>query len=344
MMETLIIRVDAGLDIGMGHFMRCLALAQAWQRTGGKVFYAMKNADHLKPRLEELSIGYLEITSTVGSKGDAGELIDYCKEFHASWILVDGYHFKSDYQSIIKDSDFNLIIIDDEGELDFYSADIVLNQNLHASPNLYSNRMSYTTLLLGSKYVLLRGEFLKWRDWNREITMVNHILVTLGGSDKYNYTLKIIQALEGLPSKDLKIKVLVGVSNPHIKVLKDYIMDCDLNITLLENISYMPGIMAWADLAFTSGGTTVWEMAFMGLPTIVGATTPVEELLIKGLIESDLFLNVGRISDITVNELTKFLSNVMGNRELQVFMSNQGKELVDGYGVDRVLNCMKRNK
>jgi spore coat polysaccharide biosynthesis predicted glycosyltransferase SpsG len=203
--------------------------------------------------------------------------------------------------------------------------------------------MDYTELLLGNKYVLLREEFLEWRDWNREVKpVINHLLVTLGGSDKNNYSLKIIRALERLSSLELEINVLVGVSNPHINVLKEFIMGSDLDITILENVRDMPGIMAWADLAFTGGGTTVWEMAFMGLPTIVGATSPVEELLIKGLNKCNLFLNVGRISEVTVSELTLVLSDVMGNRELRCFMSNQGKNLVDGYGVDRVINCMKK--
>jgi len=343
MVETLIIRVDASFDIGMGHFMRCLALAQAWLRDGGKVIYAMSDADHLRQRLEELDIGYLDISSAPGCLDDAGEVINYSKKFNASWIILDGYHFKTDYQIFIKDYDFNLLVIDDDGKLDFYCADIILNQNLHASPNLYSNRMDYTELLLGNKYVLLREEFLEWRDWNREVKpVINHLLVTLGGSDKNNYSLKIIRALERLSSLELEINVLVGVSNPHINVLKEFIMGSDLDITILENVRDMPGIMAWADLAFTGGGTTVWEMAFMGLPTIVGATSPVEELLIKGLNKCNLFLNVGRISEVTVSELTLVLSDVMGNRELRCFMSNQGKNLVDGYGVDRVINCMKK--
>ncbi len=343
MIGNLVIRVDANLDIGMGHFMRCLALAQAWQRYEGHVTFTI-SGDQLKQRVENMGMDYSTLLVEPGSMDDARLLVETCKKLGADWIIVDGYHFKSDYHAYLKECGFNLLIIDDEGKLDYYHADIILNQNLHASLDLYNNISESTVLLLGADYVLLRKEFLRWRGWTREFKpLVNHLLITLGGSDKNNYTLKIIEALALLSVENLDVIVLVGVNNPHIKCLRDAFSKYTLKIDIRQNVGDMPGIMAWADLAFSSGGITVWEMAFMGLPTIVGATSPVEELLIEGLNNYNLFCNVGKIDSIGVSDLSQVFKELLSNREKRMFMSDRGKNFVDGYGVDRVINCMQKN-
>jgi spore coat polysaccharide biosynthesis predicted glycosyltransferase SpsG len=182
-------------------------------------------------------------------------------------------------------------------------------------------------------------------DWKREFkTVSNHLLITLGGSDKNNYTLKIIDSLETLSYMELEVIVLVGVNNPHINVLREAFSKSNLKIDLMQNVSDMPRIMARADLAFSSGGITVWEMAFMGLPTIVGATSPVEELLIEGLNKYNLFRSVGKIDEIGISELSKVFKEIISNQEKRKFMSDRGKNFVDGYGVDRVIKCMHKKK
>jgi UDP-2,4-diacetamido-2,4,6-trideoxy-beta-L-altropyranose hydrolase len=344
MIGNLVIRVDADLDIGMGHFMRCLALAQAWQRCNGNVSFVM-TGDQLRERVDGEGMNYCNVSVEPGSMDDAGKLVKHCESFNTTWIIVDGYHFNMDYHMFLKERGFNLLIIDDEGKLDYYIADIILNQNLHASPDLYNNRSESTILLLGTDYVLLRKEFLEWMDWKREFkTVSNHLLITLGGSDKNNYTLKIIDSLETLSYMELEVIVLVGVNNPHINVLREAFSKSNLKIDLMQNVSDMPRIMARADLAFSSGGITVWEMAFMGLPTIVGATSPVEELLIEGLNKYNLFRSVGKIDEIGISELSKVFKEIISNQEKRKFMSDRGKNFVDGYGVDRVIKCMHKKK
>ncbi|HBE44959.1 MAG TPA: hypothetical protein DDW17_05780 [Deltaproteobacteria bacterium] len=103
--------------------------------------------------------------------------------------------------------------------LPHYHADILLNQNIYA-PELNYSCDEDTILLLGSRYVLLRKEFLKYKDFKRTIPKkAKNILVTLGGADPDNVTLKVIKALNLMGDPDIEVKVVVGPANPHIKSL-----------------------------------------------------------------------------------------------------------------------------
>ena len=132
---------------------------------------------------------------------------------------------------------------------------------------MYANREAHTRLLLGTRYVLLRREFWPWRGWRREIPAVaRKVLVTLGGGDPDNVTLKVIRALAQVEIEGLEAVVVVGPANPHLEELQAAVKDTPHPIRLESNVTNMPELMAWADVAITAGGSTCWETAFMGLP------------------------------------------------------------------------------
>ena len=220
--QTLVVRADANARIGAGHVMRCLALAQAWQDDGGRAIFLMApNAPSLEKRLKSEATEVIRVAIQPGSADDATQTAHLARQMGALWVVVDGYHFDADYQRIIKDAGLRLLFVDDHGHSARYYADIVLNQNLHAHRGLYANREPYTRLLLGTRYVLLRREFLNWRGWKRRIAEVAHnVLVTMGGSDPYNVTLKVIQALQRLKLSDIEIKVALESNKPKGHLIK----------------------------------------------------------------------------------------------------------------------------
>ena len=96
--------------------------------------------------------------------------------------MLDGYHFRGDYQRAVKQAGQSLLALDDFGHAEHYWADIVLNQDLNAEESLYRNRESYTRLLLGPNYVCLRREFRCCPRPQRQFTgPARKLLVTLGG-------------------------------------------------------------------------------------------------------------------------------------------------------------------
>ena len=94
------------------------------------------------------------------------------------------------------------------------------------------------------------------------------VLISLGGSDPDNVTLKVIQALMMNNGLNLKVIVVVGGSNPHYKKLQSLIesnTESHLAISLQQNVNNMPELMAWADIAIAAGlknYSLKWRYAF----------------------------------------------------------------------------------
>jgi len=342
---NLVIRADANTKIGVGHVMRSMALAQAWQDYGGRAVLALSmDTPILEDRFRSEGMDVVNLTAQPGSNDDAIETAILAQNTEAAWVAVDGYHFDSEYQRLIKESGLNLLLIDDIGHAKHYWADIVLNQNIHANEGLYASREPYTSLLLGTSYVLLRREFLHFREWTREIPDVaRKVLVTLGGGDSDNVTLKVIQALNQIDSSELEVKIVVGPSNPHMDSLRAAVHRSPFNVHVLSSVRNMPGLMAWADMAVSAGGSTCWELAFMGLPNLILIFADNQILLAEGLHTEGVALNLGWSQGISDSEVGQAIEELMTTLEVRQKMARCGRELVDGEGAGRVLKLM-RNK
>lgn len=339
MANTLIIRTDANLNIGTGHFMRCLAIAQNWRDIGGKTSFVMANASlEIEKHIQKENLFLDSISTDPGSREDALITVEIVLNKNASWVVIDGYHFKSEYQKIIKDGGLYILFIDDYGHSDYYFADIILNQNIYADEYIYSSRESYTKLLLGSEYILLREEFKKWNTKKRNTSSrTNKILVTLGGSDPENQTLKVINALNMIGNDKLNIKIVLGAVNPHLKALESAISKSHHNMTLHKNVTTMPELMAWADIAVTNGGSTCWETAYMALPNIIIVLADNQKYIAEGLSKDGIAINLGWYEQLSADHISKALINLISDQNTRENMSRRGKLLIDGKGSERVI-------
>jgi len=293
------------------------------------------DAPALVDRLKSEGMEVVHLSAEPGSLEDAEMTADLAKKMGAAWVVVDGYHFGSDYQRIIKESGLRLLFIDDNGHADHYYADIVLNQNLHANEELYKNREPYTKLLLGTEYVLLRREFWPWRGWKREIPEVAcKVLVTLGGSDPDNVTLKVIQAL--LQIEQLVAVVVLGGSNPHYEELLSSLED-NPAIDLKKNVNNMPDLFAWADLAISSAGTTTWELAFMGLPSLIIILAENQVKVAGQLDSAGIAKNLGWHNRLDPPDISQGISSILSDADARASMAKLGRRTIDGFGVDKAL-------
>jgi UDP-2,4-diacetamido-2,4,6-trideoxy-beta-L-altropyranose hydrolase len=334
----LLVRADASPRLGVGHVMRCLALGQAWQETGGQVsFLTTAEAPALLGRLEEEGMAVSLLAAPPGSAQDASESLDMARQSGAGWIVVDGYHFGAEYQRQLKESGRNMLFIDDEGRGEHYYADLVLNQNIHAHEGLYGAREPYTRLLLGPRYALLRREFWPWKGWQRQISPVaRKVLVTLGGGDPDNVTLKVIQALKQVEVPGLEARIIVGPANPHREEL-DREVGGDKHLQLLENAAHMPELISWADLAICAGGGTFYELAFMQLPGCVIVIAENQKLNVDYLEKQKLCLNIGCLHSLNLNEICKDVCRLIFDEKLRKEMSRKLRGTVDGLGTDRII-------
>ncbi|MGQ9874540.1 MAG: UDP-2,4-diacetamido-2,4,6-trideoxy-beta-L-altropyranose hydrolase [Chloroflexus sp.] len=341
--EKILIRADGSTEIGTGHLMRCLALAQAWQDCGGTVIFVSAMLPSLmESRLQQEGFNVIRINAYPGSSDDTYQTIAIARQIHVNWIIIDGYQFNAEYQRKIKDIGLNVLCVDDHAHAEHYYADIVLNQNLYAQENLYQSREQYTRLLLGTRYVLLRREFRKWRHWKRDIPEIaRKLLVTMGGSDPNNVTLKVLQALQHVAADRMEIMVIVGSSNPHYDTIKSFAHKLSFPTRLEKSVTDISRYMAWADVAISAGGSTSWELAFMELPTLTVAIVDNQLLTAQYLHMAGASFNLGWHRYISVLEMCRRIQEFIVSRDMRFQVSKQSKEIVDGEGSLRTVAYMR---
>ncbi|MBI3302264.1 MAG: UDP-2,4-diacetamido-2,4,6-trideoxy-beta-L-altropyranose hydrolase, partial [Deltaproteobacteria bacterium] len=244
-MMNLLIRADADAQIGTGHVMRCLALAQACRAQGGAaVFLSHCESGALRQRIEDAGIGFIPLEEPHPAPCDLqttfsvlAQLATGNWQLATSFLILDGYHFNPAYQHAVRTAGHRLLVIDDTGHLPHYHADVLLNYGLSATRLPYRCDAD-TLLLLGPRYALLRPEFLTWGGWQREIPDVaRKVLVTLGGADPNNVTLKVMQALQQLNVPGLEVRSVVGPANPHLKALQRAVQPFPCHVQLLTGVT-----------------------------------------------------------------------------------------------------------
>ncbi|MGA2852569.1 MAG: UDP-2,4-diacetamido-2,4,6-trideoxy-beta-L-altropyranose hydrolase [Verrucomicrobiota bacterium] len=344
MPANLVIRADAGPQIGTGHVMRCLALAEPWLQAGsGVTMVSSQLPATLEERIKFSEIKLQMLSASPGGKADAKELAQIAKKQNADWIVVDGYHFDADYQRGLKKAGLRVLFFDDFGHAKHYCADFVLNQNLGADENLYPSREPQTQLLLGTSFVQLRNEFSKWRDWRRTIPpLAKKILVTLGGSDSENVTLKAVRAIRQIPDLKCEATIVIGGGNPHGDELKSVARNSPA-IRILQNAGNMPELMAEVDLAIAAGGTTAWELAFMGLPALMIVMADNQRSNAEQLQSAGVARNLGWHENLTPEKIAAEIIRPAGDFSARGEMSRRGRELVDGLGNFRVWLRLNEN-
>ncbi len=281
--------------------MRCLALAQAWE--GAVRFVSLEPPAWLRERLAHEGFALCDREDFSG----------------AEWILVDGYHFTADYLRALPGP---VIYVDDLAAWPEYPVKVVWNPGVSA-PDSYGA----TPALLGPRYYPLRREFAR-QDARPVSRRVHRLLVTLGGADPEGYTATAIQAARGL---DCELRVLVGGSNPVRPELAPG--------ELLEAVENMAPVLAWADLAVAAAGVTAYELAFLGVPTVLVTVAENQEPNAAGFASAGAALNLGRTP--TAEALQGALLELAGDHARREALAAAGRRLVDGQGPRRVVEYLR---
>ena len=329
--------------------MRSLALAQAWREKGGDVsFICLCESDALQKRILGEGFGLTEIKRPHPDPCDLETTIGFLRKEGQEdgngslWLVLDGYHFDPDYQKACRDAGFKVLIIDDYNHQAYYHADIILNQNIKTESLEYVCD-SETVLLLGTRYALLREEFLR-RKGERSVSpgMAHKVMVTLGGSDPDNIALKVVRALKILDIRGLEVKIVVGSANPHSGEIEVEIQKNRHSAQRFQIVRNgdMPELMAWAEVAVSAGGITCWELAFMGVPFLSFTLAENQRNIGQNLQDAGAAVDLGWPDLVDIAQLSEAIEGLLADPERRMTMSSRAKKLVDGQGAKRVASLM----
>jgi UDP-2,4-diacetamido-2,4,6-trideoxy-beta-L-altropyranose hydrolase len=343
MKDHLLLRADASATIGTGHVMRCLALAQAWQDAGGRATFASAEMpDALVNRLQAEGIAATRLPAEAASSADSTATAALARQEGVQWTVVDGYRFSPAYFGALRADGGRVLALDDMAHLERYPVDCLLNQNLNATSERYAGKAGAADLLLGTRFILLRREFLRWRDHPRTfVRPATRVLVTFGGSDPDNVTAKAIAALAMLPGSGIEARVVVGSCAPHLAELEALVERSQGSVRLERDVRHMPELMAWADFAVTAGGSTSWEMAFMGLPALMLVLSKDQEAVAESLQQRGVVQNLGWAESVSPGQLAAAIQSLAQDPGLRQKMSAGGRLLVDGLGSRRVTEALR---
>lgn len=351
-----IFRVDASLQIGTGHVIRCLTLAQALKENNlSSAFICRKHQGNLieKIRSYGFEVRELQVLKKTESDNklfhshwlgttqqqDANDCINILKEEKVDWLIIDHYALDQQWQRRLKPFYKKLMVIDDLADRKHY-CDILLDQTFARQKEDYFELVQKNCiLLLCSKYALIRPEFSKWRIYslNRRIKPeFNQLLINMGGVDVNNVTATILDELVkcNLP-KNIKINVIMGKDAPHLESIKLKSKSLVYNTTIKIDVGNMAEIMANTDIAIGAAGSTSWERCCLGLPTIMIIIANNQITIANALAEHGA---------IKLLENTKELSTIINNRKSwMIEVSDISQSICDGLGLKRVCDKIMSN-
>jgi UDP-2,4-diacetamido-2,4,6-trideoxy-beta-L-altropyranose hydrolase len=361
-----VFRTDASLQIGTGHVMRCLTLADALRECGvwcsfvcrphqGHLLAIIAQRGHHVLPLPELHedaepnrnstvhtqwLGTdwatdAQDTQNVLSAHAGGEPVD--------WLVVDHYALDVRWEETLRPQAKRIMVIDDLADRP-HACNLLLDQTFgRRAADYHSLAPECCNLLCGSQYALLRPEFAVLREYSlkrRAQPVLKELLITMGGVDKDNLTGDVLRALQhfSLP-EDCRVTVVMGQTAPWLKDVQDLASVIPTQTRVLVGVSNMAQLMADSDLAIGAAGATSWERCCLGLPSIMIVVADNQLEVAKRLEEVGAALLC--MSDQGLSKQLAVLLNALCDDTEQIaLLSEAAVKVTDGVGTYAVLAQM----
>jgi UDP-2,4-diacetamido-2,4,6-trideoxy-beta-L-altropyranose hydrolase len=359
-MFKICIRADGGKNVGMGHIMRCLSLAQTFQRNGYEVCF-LSNLDEgieavRRENFDVVRLPYVGQETEGFFYGnpaylaeEANAIITFLLKRQIDILVIDTYNVSSEYFLQLKPCVKKLVYIDDINKFP-YAADIIVNGNITGKYMGYRQYNKQQVLLLGPGYNMIRKEFrnLPTRSIREQVA---EVMITTGGTDPYHLTSGLLACLlQHEQFQTLRFNVLIGSGFTDNEQLIDLSQNYD-NIVLYANsavvnnspniiYSEVSAIMLRSDLAISAGGSTLYELAACGTPTLAFVLADNQEFIVQKMEELGYVQSVGWYDRIKDGQVIKVLLNLIHDYEKRKEMSRKGQKLVDGKGTERIVRSI----
>lgn len=333
------IRADGGKSIGMGHVMRMLVLASEFRKRNQVVFLCRNDKSNKYDagiqKVKEDGFEVLEI-----SDNDIIEnIIKIQKQYNADILITDSYEVNEEYFNNLKPY-FKLTGYVDDVNKCYMNVDFIINQNINAKKLDYSKTTKEcTSLFLGLQYCMIREEFKIACKDKAEKESVEDILLTVGGMDDSNNTMKILRNLKTLKER---IHVVLGnafnksVINEVYKFSEEY-----KNIFLYENAN-MSELMKKCDIAVSASGSTIYELCAMNVPSIGIIIADNQRDVAKLMKEEKIILDAIDIQELESNRILELVKLLINNSILRAEIKNNSTGVVNLYGAEKLAESIEK--
>jgi UDP-2,4-diacetamido-2,4,6-trideoxy-beta-L-altropyranose hydrolase len=348
---TIFVRVDSGYDIGFGHAMRCLSLAQTLKKMNFEIcFISKKERGNISKLFEDkgFTVYYIQNNYSKSKKNDiikndVNQTVKIIAKHKAksSWMIVDHYDLDFKWEKRLRKFVDKIIVIDDLVRK--HDCDLLLDQNYNKNLKTRYDKLvpRKCIKLLGPKYALLRDEFPILRKNVKPRKNFKRILISFGGSDPTNETGKVLSAIKILKTNKqfLEVNVVIGKSDKNKHKIKQ-LCNSIPNAKLYESVYNIGKLMCKADLAVGAGGSSTLERLCLGLPSIVSIIATNQEESTMALGKKGYIINLGSAKNLTIKKYVEIFEN-LDIKKLQS-ISRNSLNVVDGKGGMRVAKTIMR--
>jgi spore coat polysaccharide biosynthesis predicted glycosyltransferase SpsG len=247
-------------------------------------------------------------------------------------LVIDGYKFEREFFEILENQATHFAVIDDNVETKALAPSVVINQNPHATPEMYAHMSGAPQLLLGLQYALLRREVLEATKQSIN-TVAGKVFIAMGGSDFLQLTAPIV---DGLKDLDIEICVAIGPTNGQRQQIEETVKSIH-RARVIAQVDYITEL-ASSSLAILAAGSSLWEAAALGVPSI-------------GLIVADNQVNLARASQesrfsvvfdlrakFSMEEIIRHIQELMLAHSILNSMQRSGRRQVNAIGSKSTTN------
>ncbi len=359
-MQQVVFRVDASVEIGTGHLMRCLTLALALRQQGTNCTFICRDwpgdfANLL--RAQKFTCISLPAPSQAAPPGDLAhsrwlgvsqetdwlQVQTHWPDDTVDFLILDHYGLDARWEHSMRAYARKLMVIDDLADRS-HQCDILLDQTFGRSQEDYQGLVNADTrLLCGATYALLRPEFAQQRAASllvRQNRKPHRLLVSLGGVDKDNATALVLNTLAGcvLPAQ-MQIDVVMGSRAPWLENVRRIAATLPWPTRVRTDVADMAGLMRDADLAIGAAGATSWERCCLGLPSILVVIAENQSTGAQMLDAAGAARSISALSQVAT-KLPALLADLLAHQGALQGLSQQAAAVTDGRGAERVLAAM----
>ncbi|MBQ3517138.1 MAG: UDP-2,4-diacetamido-2,4,6-trideoxy-beta-L-altropyranose hydrolase [Lachnospiraceae bacterium] len=349
------IRADGNNQIGIGHVMRCLTIAEALRENGAKVVFLTAD-DSCGELIRERGFVCRNLNSDFADMdSELEKLCPVMDEMQIERLLVDSYYVTKTYLETIRQH-ARIIYLDDVDSFP-YPVDLLINYNVFAKTTDYPYGVEYipdgihrtryeketiTGIMAGPQFAPVRKEFAGHPMEVRK--KVDHILITSGGSDAYNLSFKIANTL--LQCTDAVLHIVCGPFNLHKNKLL-MLAETKPRVVVHQNVKDMWNLMQNCDMAVSAAGSTMCELSAAGVPSVTFSFVENQRKIAETFGMKNAAMWVGHYvpeeEDIFLTAVAEATEKMCACEDLRKELSRKANHLVDGQGAKRIaeaiLNC-----